>query len=260
MFSEIISQIGVTWRPPNVKLLLFYSVFDPVEPHIHSFGSFLLDGVVDNATRGGVVSGEVSGVLVVTHLRKCCACDGALFGVDKERYEFSFSDRRDHMFEDCCLAQDRAIGEGFHAFLVAQIEIPTNSGFGFWLGEERGITVDFKLHAGGIVPYADITPSSQPDRALSALTYGLKHSCNLSQSHYGRTPIACTHTTGNSNAHLSKISYRNLLTTQYKQGCNQCEYFHTQVYQKLNTHQLHLNAPYKHLSASVPTSPVERNN
>jgi hypothetical protein len=107
---------------------------------------------------------------------------------------------------------------------------------------------------------ADISPSSQPDRALSALTYGLKPSCNLSQSRYGRTPIACTHTTGDSNAHLSQVSYRNLLTAKYKQGCNQCEYFHTQVYQKLNTHQLHLNAPYKHLSASVPTSPVERTN
>jgi hypothetical protein len=105
MFSEIISQIGVTWSPPNVKFFLFYSVFDPVEPHIHSFGSFLLDGVVDNAIRGGVVSGEVSGVLVVTQLRMCGACDGALFGVDKERSKFSFSDRRDHMFEDCCVAQ-----------------------------------------------------------------------------------------------------------------------------------------------------------
>jgi hypothetical protein len=106
----------------------------------------------------------------------------------------------------------------------------------------------------------DIPPSSQPDRALSALTYGLTPSCNLSQSCYGRTSIACTHTTGNSNAHLSQVSYRNLLTSQYKQGCNQGEYSHAQVYHKLNTHQLHLNAPYKHLSASVATSPVERNN
>jgi hypothetical protein len=104
----------------------------------------------------------------------------------------------------------------------------------------------------------DSPPSSQPDRALSALTYGLKPSCNLSQSCYGRTPIACAHTTGNSNAHLSQVSYRNLITSQYKQGCNQGEYSHVQVYQKLNTHQLHLNAPYKHLSASVATSPVER--
>jgi hypothetical protein len=110
------------------------------------------------------------------------------------------------------------------------------------------------------IHHADITPSSQPDRALSALTYRLKPSCNLSQSRYGRTPIACAHTTGDSNAHLSQVSYRNLLTTQYKQECNQCEYFHTQVYQKLNTHQFHLNSPYKHLRASVPTSPVERTN
>jgi hypothetical protein len=75
----------------------------------------------------------------------------------------------------------------------------------------------------------DIPPNSQPDRALSALTYGLKPSCNLSQLCYGRTPIACTHTTGNSNAHLSQVSYRNLLTSQYKQGCNQGEYSHAQV-------------------------------
>jgi hypothetical protein len=158
MSSEVISQIGVTWRPPNVKLLLFYSVFDPVEPYIHSFGSLLLDGVVDNAIRGGVVLGEVSGVLVVPHFRKCCACDGDLFGVDKECSKFSFSDRRDHMFKDCCLAQERAIGEGFHTgvCLAAQIEIPTNSGLGFWIGQVRGITVDFKLHAGGIVPYGSL--------------------------------------------------------------------------------------------------------
>jgi hypothetical protein len=105
MFSEIISQIGVTWRPSNVKLFLFYSVFDPVEPHIHSFGSFLLDGVVDNAICGGVVSGEASGVLVVTHLIKCGARDGTFLGIEKERPKFSFSDRRYHMFEDCCVAQ-----------------------------------------------------------------------------------------------------------------------------------------------------------
>jgi hypothetical protein len=106
----------------------------------------------------------------------------------------------------------------------------------------------------------DIPPSSQPDRALSALSYGLKSICNLSQSCYGRTPSACTNTTGNSNTHLSQVSYRNLLRYQYKQECNQGEYSHTPVYQNLNTHQLHLNAPYKHLSTSVSTSPVERTN
>jgi hypothetical protein len=73
----------------------------------------------------------------------------------------------------------------------------------------------------------DTPPRSQPDRALSALNYGLTPICNLSQSRYGCTSIACAHTTGDSNTHLSHVSYRNLLRSQYKQGCNHCEHSHT---------------------------------
>jgi hypothetical protein len=101
-------------------------------------------------------------------------------------------------------------------------------------------------------------PSHQPDRALSALSYGQTPDFNLSQSRQGCTPIACTHTTGNTNTYLSQVSYRNLLRYQYKQGCNQCDHSHTQVYHNLNAHQLHINAPNKHLSMYVSTSPVER--
>jgi hypothetical protein len=103
----------------------------------------------------------------------------------------------------------------------------------------------------------DIPPRYQPNRALSALNYGLTPTCNLPQSRHERTLIACTHTTGYSNTNLSQVSYRNLLRSHYKQVCNQCEHSHTQVYHNLNTHQLHINAPYKHLSASVSTLPVE---
>jgi hypothetical protein len=111
-----------------------------------------------------------------------------------------------------------------------------------------------------LLGFVDIPPSSQPGRALSALNYGLTPNCNLSQLRHERTPIACAHTTGNSHTHLSQFSYRNLLRSHYKQGCNQCEHSHTQVYQHLNAHQLHLDAPYKHLSVSISTSPVERTN
>jgi hypothetical protein len=54
-----------------------------------------------------------------------------------------------------------------------------------------------------------ISSSSQPDRALSTLNYGLAPNCNLSQSRHGHTSIACDHTTGSSNTHLSQVSYRN---------------------------------------------------
>jgi hypothetical protein len=110
------------------------------------------------------------------------------------------------------------------------------------------------------VDVVDLSPSRQPDRALSALNYGLTRDCNLSQSHHGCTLIACAHTTGNSNNYLSQVSYRNLLRSQYKQGCNQCEHSYTQEYQNLNAHQLYLNAPYNHLSTSVSTLPVECTN
>jgi hypothetical protein len=66
----------------------------------------------------------------------------------------------------------------------------------------------------------NISPSSQPDRALSALNYGLTPNCNLFQLHHIHTPIACAHTTVNSNIHLSQVSYRNMLRYQYKQECN----------------------------------------
>jgi hypothetical protein len=66
----------------------------------------------------------------------------------------------------------------------------------------------------------DIYPSSQPDRELSALNYGLTPTCNLAQLRHGRTPIACAHTTGNINTHLSQVSYRNLLRSQYVTNVN----------------------------------------
>jgi hypothetical protein len=104
----------------------------------------------------------------------------------------------------------------------------------------------------------DISPRSQPDRALSTLNYGLTPNCNLSQSRHEHMPIACAHTNGNNNTNLSQVSYRNLLRSHYEQGCNRCKHSYTQVYQHLNAHQMHLNAPYKHISAIVLTSPVGR--
>jgi hypothetical protein len=56
MLCEIVPHIGVTWRPPNIELVLFYPVFDPVESHIHCFGAFLVYCVIDNAICGGVLS------------------------------------------------------------------------------------------------------------------------------------------------------------------------------------------------------------
>jgi hypothetical protein len=48
ILSEIISHIGVTRRPTNIELVLFHSVCDPVEYHVHCRGALLLDCVIDD--------------------------------------------------------------------------------------------------------------------------------------------------------------------------------------------------------------------
>jgi hypothetical protein len=49
MLSEIISHIGVTRRPAYIELVLFRSVFEPVEYHVHCIGALFLDYVIDDA-------------------------------------------------------------------------------------------------------------------------------------------------------------------------------------------------------------------
>jgi hypothetical protein len=106
----------------------------------------------------------------------------------------------------------------------------------------------------------DIHPSSQPDRALSALNDGPKPSCNLSQLHHGRMPIACAYTTGYSITPLSQVSHRKLRRSQYTQERDQGNHSYTKVYQHLNAPQMHPNASYRHLSAIFLASPLGRTN
>jgi hypothetical protein len=130
----------------------------------------------------------------------------------------------------------------------------------FYLHEKHSPMIRHDTRLAILQGCVDISPSSQPDWALSTLRYRLKPNCNLSQPCHGHTPIACAHTTSNSNTHLRQVSYRNLLRSQYKQGFDQCEQSYVQVYQHLNAHQLHLNAPYKNISVIVSTSYLGRTN
>jgi hypothetical protein len=49
VFCGVVSKVGFTWSPSDIKLFLVHSVPDPIEPHIHCFGFLLFHGVVDNA-------------------------------------------------------------------------------------------------------------------------------------------------------------------------------------------------------------------
>jgi hypothetical protein len=148
MLCEIISHIGVTWRPTNVELVLLHSVLDPVDSHIHFLRAFLLHCVIDNTICCGVFSFEFCGVVVVTHFSQCCACDGAFLRIHKKGTKLGLSNRGYHMFEDYCVAQKWAIREGFlgGVCFVPQVEVTATSLLSLGLREVRGITVNLELH------------------------------------------------------------------------------------------------------------------
>jgi hypothetical protein len=123
MLCEIISHIGVTWRPTNVELVLLHSVLDRVESHIHFLIAFLLHCVVENTICCGVFSFQLCGVLVVTHLSQCCECDGAFLSIHKKGTKLGLSNRGYHIFEDCCMEPEWAVREGilWGVCFVAQV-------------------------------------------------------------------------------------------------------------------------------------------
>ena len=55
VFADVIGIVAISWSPINLKLALAYSVSDPVEAHVESFGCFLLDAIVGEAYCSRVV-------------------------------------------------------------------------------------------------------------------------------------------------------------------------------------------------------------
>jgi hypothetical protein len=96
ILSEIITHVGVTRHPTHIALVLFNSVFDPVEYHVHGFEALLLDCVIDDTICCGVVGFELCGVLFVAHFRKCCACDSAFLSIYQNGTKFGLSHGRYH--------------------------------------------------------------------------------------------------------------------------------------------------------------------
>ena len=58
MFREVIGLVGSSWFPVDEKLALADSVADPIETHIHSFGTFLFDIIGGDTYCSGVVGLE----------------------------------------------------------------------------------------------------------------------------------------------------------------------------------------------------------
>ena len=84
VLSEIISVIVGSFSPMYKELTMLYSVFDPVKPHIHCFGSTLFNSVVADAGSASVVGLNWSCGLWMAHLVEGGAQSACFLGVEEE--------------------------------------------------------------------------------------------------------------------------------------------------------------------------------
>ena len=68
MLCPIVSVIELAWTPVKAELLLCFSIAEPMESHIHCFGSFGCDFTIDDCVCHGIICLDGSGWLFVAHL------------------------------------------------------------------------------------------------------------------------------------------------------------------------------------------------
>ena len=75
----VISEVILSSFPMDVEMSLAYSIPDPIEPHVNSFRSLLLDSVIDDAFCTRVVSLNWSwGLLMTKKFQGCSQCASIL--------------------------------------------------------------------------------------------------------------------------------------------------------------------------------------
>jgi hypothetical protein len=83
VLGRVISKIVLCTFPVYVKLFLSLSIANPVETHIHRFGSALYYIVGEYAYSTLVVELERCGALGVAHFGECCSHGNGVFGIDE---------------------------------------------------------------------------------------------------------------------------------------------------------------------------------
>ena len=106
MLGKIVSTVGGTRRPVEVKLFLLFTVTEPVIAHVKRFGAFHADGGAKNADGGGTVSFErsTSGWLGMAHFKQGCEERNGRLSVEKKGTGFGFGGGGSNTAE--CFAKD----------------------------------------------------------------------------------------------------------------------------------------------------------
>ena len=72
-FGVVVRSIFCSTAPHDIKEALRYSAFEPVKAHVHGFGFFWNQKLVNETMCGGVVGGDGRLGLLVAHFLQCDA-------------------------------------------------------------------------------------------------------------------------------------------------------------------------------------------
>ena len=100
VFGVVVGEIVCSLSPVDEELALADSVADPVEAHIHGFGSSLLHCFVADAGGTGVVCLNGSGWLWMPHVVEDGVEHGGLFAVVKKGGKFGFGGGGEYWHKD----------------------------------------------------------------------------------------------------------------------------------------------------------------
>jgi hypothetical protein len=109
VFGERIRKISATRTVIHQKLLLPDTITNPVETHVHSFGTFLLDGVVGETFGSGVVHLHGGGWLGVLELSEGGAKRDGLLAIDVGATNFRLRSGSDNNVEDFANSENGSI-------------------------------------------------------------------------------------------------------------------------------------------------------
>lgn len=110
VLREVVSTVAFAGAPVDNELALADAVTDPIEAHIHCFGAFLFDSVINNTSSSAVVSLNGCGRLRMAKFNECMPEGARIFAVVKEGSKFGFSSTGDNFLQDLAVDVDRAIG------------------------------------------------------------------------------------------------------------------------------------------------------
>ena len=150
VFGPIIGFVCVPRPPINCELLLCFAVSQPVEPHVHCFGSFCLYFAVDDGVGHCIVGLDRCGGLFVAEFLEDNADVYRLSCHDVEGGEFGFCGRRHDVFYYVGDVENCSIIGGIIG-IAGEEKMSACSASGFGFVEIAGVGVHCQDHVAGVI-------------------------------------------------------------------------------------------------------------